>query len=137
MNSTSTQLEHPTVFFDGVCNFCNRSVNFFLSRDRNGRLRFAPLQGTTAQELGSEYTQNLDTLVFRREGQTWTHSSAVVRILWTIGGFWAMMGSLLWLVPKPIRNFGYKVVAKNRYRWFGKSESCRIPIDDERARFLD
>ena len=125
------------VFFDGVCGFCNHTVNFLLRHDHHHQLRFAPLQGdTAAQLLNSEFTQRLDTLVFRVHGQNYLRSAAVVRMLWTLGGFWLLLGWLLWLIPLPLRNLGYRCVAAIRYRLFGKHESCRLPTPAERALFL-
>lgn len=125
------------VFFDGVCGFCNRSVNTLMARDRHHRLRFAPLQGATAQErLSPEFTTNLDTLVFLHNGRIYTRSTAVVRILWTLGGISAVAAVLLWLIPRPFRNLGYRGFAKIRYRLFGKHESCRLPTPEERDLIL-
>ncbi|MCA9062525.1 MAG: DUF393 domain-containing protein [Planctomycetaceae bacterium] len=125
------------VYFDGVCGFCNHTVNFLLQRDRRCQLMFAPLQGTTAAErLPGELTATLDTLVMQIDDRTYVRSAAVVRMLWTLGGIWAVCGTLLWLIPLPLRNLGYRMVARIRYRLFGKHEACRLPTPMERARFL-
>jgi len=126
-----------TVFFDGVCGLCNASVDFILRRDRRGAFRLSPLQGTTAQSaLPPELRERLDTLVLQTDSGTFIRSAAVVRILWGLGGFWSLMGWLLWVVPKPVRDWGYRIVAANRIRWFGAKETCRIPTPEERDRFL-
>lgn len=124
------------VFFDGVCGLCNHTVNFLLNHDKGGKLRFAPLQGETARKLLREDQRDLSTLVYRDGGRDWTRSSAVVRILWQLGGAWSLLGSLLWLIPLPLRNLGYRLVAALRYTLFGKRETCRLPTPEERARFL-
>ena len=130
--------DHPTVFFDGVCGLCNHSVNWLLARDPEHKLRFAPLQGTTAgQTLDAEIRNRLDTLVFVRDGETFTRTAAVCRILATLGGRWRILGGLMWIVPSPIRDLGYRLVSRLRYRLFGKHESCRLPTPSERAVFLD
>ena len=130
--------EHPTVFFDGFCGLCNHSVNWLLARDPEHKLRFAPLQGTTAEKiLDSELRNRLNTLVLMCDGQTHTRTAAVCRILMTLGGRWRVLGGVLWIVPSPIRNLGYRVVSRLRYRLFGKHESCRLPTTQERAMFLD
>lgn len=126
------------MFFDGVCGLCNHTVNWLLAHDPERRLRFAPLQGTTAFKLLSDETRrNLDTLVFVHSGSTFTRSGAVSRILSTLGGRWQILGVLLWMIPSPIRNLGYRVVSRMRYRMFGKHDSCRLPTPQERAVFLD
>lgn len=125
------------LFFDGVCGLCNWSVNFVLLRDRKGEIQFAPLQGETARVLlTSRDVENLHSVVLWVNGQTYRKSAAVVRVLWRLGSFWKVLGTLLWLIPLPIRNFIYECVARNRYRLFGKKESCRLPTPEERARFL-
>ena len=130
--------EHPVVFFDGVCGFCNYTVNWLMARDPERRLRFAPLQGTTAeQQLDRDVRTRLDTLVFISAGRTFTRTAAVSRMLMTLGGRWKLLGGLLWIIPWPIRDLGYRIISKLRYRLFGKYESCRLPTPAERAVFLD
>ena len=125
------------VFFDGVCGLCNRFVNFVLPRDQRGELRFAPLQGETAQILlPVEDRENLDTVIFFEDGKCWRRSAAVVRILTHLSLPWSMLATCLWLVPGPIRDVGYRTVSRFRYRLFGKSDVCRLPTPDEAARFL-
>ena len=127
----------PIIFFDGVCGLCNVSVDCVLRWDRRGVFRFAPLQGETAQRLlTAADTQELSSVAVRIEGRIYRKSAAVVRILWQLGTMSRIGGTLLWLIPKPIRDWGYGVVARNRYRWFGKKETCRLPTAQERARFL-
>jgi len=125
------------VFFDGVCGFCNASVNFLLNRDRNARLTFAPLQEETAREqLLPDDLAGLSSLVILRQGKVYRRSAAVVRVLWELGGIWGLLGTLLWLIPRPLRDLGYSFLARNRYRIRGKKETCRLPRPEERARFL-
>jgi predicted DCC family thiol-disulfide oxidoreductase YuxK len=125
------------VFFDGVCGFCNASVNWLLCRDRHRRLVFSPLQGETAQRLLTPAdVQNLHSLVLWTPRGVYRKSSAAVRLAWTLGGIFAVFAALLWLVPLPLRNWGYDVIAKRRYRILGQRESCRVPSAEERARFL-
>ncbi len=127
----------PILFFDGVCGLCNTSIDAVLKLDRRGVFRFAPLQGDTAAELLTPAdTTQLDSVALRIGGRVYRKSSAVVRILWQLGWLPAIAGTLLWLIPKPVRDRGYGFVARNRYHWFGKNETCRIPSTAERARFL-
>ncbi len=126
------------VFFDGVCGLCNHSVNWLLARDPEHRLRFAPLQGITAAMMVSpELRERLDTLVFVRDRQTYVRTAAVTRILISLGGRWRLVGGLMWAIPFPIRDLGYRLVSRLRYRLFGKHDSCRLPTPAERAVFLD
>ncbi|MEW4489538.1 DCC1-like thiol-disulfide oxidoreductase family protein [Thalassoglobus sp. JC818] len=127
----------PIVFFDGVCGFCNGTVDFLMKRDPDHHLRFAPLQGATAQKLLTEEQRNLDSIVFKESTDVWKKSAAIVRILWKIGGVWSFLGTLLWLVPFPIRDFFYGLIARVRYRIFGKREACRMPSEEERNVMLE
>lgn len=126
------------MFYDGVCGFCNFWVDFLLRRDPQGRLLFAPLQGATARRLlNPNDIEHLHSLIFWTPECAYRQSAAVVRILWTLGGVWRLIAGLLWLIPIPLRNVGYRLVARHRYRLFGKKETCRMPSPQERARFLD
>jgi predicted DCC family thiol-disulfide oxidoreductase YuxK len=134
------------VFFDGVCGLCNRFVDFVLSRDRQKTIRFAPLQGETANRLkltqlfakpSSTKTPAFKTVVWLDEHEEmFVRSAAVVRVLWQIGGVWSLCGTLLWLVPRPLRDIAYRAVSANRYWLFGQKETCRLPNANERQRFL-
>lgn len=125
------------VYYDGVCGLCNGFVTFLLKHDPLGRLRFSPLQGETAQaRLNARQREQLQSVVIDVEGRTYEKTAAVVRILWQLGTVWKVLGALLWLVPRPVRDAGYDVVARYRYRLFGKRETCRLPTPAERERFL-
>lgn len=128
---------HPIVFFDGVCGLCNASVNFWVRHDRRHVLRFAPLQGTTAREvLHLEPDGNFSSMILWDNGREFRQSDAIWRVLRHVGGGWSLLGQLLRIIPKPLRNAVYHVIAQHRYQWFGKKESCRVPRPDERALFL-
>lgn len=137
---TGTKFEatrQTVVYFDGVCGMCNRFVDFLLRHDRKNRFCFAPLQGETArQNLPNELIENLKTVAFVEKDQTWTHSAAIIRILWRLAPFWRILGCLLWLIPSPLRDAGYRVIAARRYRFFGRRETCRMPTEAERDRLL-
>ncbi len=125
------------VFFDGVCGLCNTTVDFILRRDRVQRFRFAPLQGETAgQEIAADERQRLDTLILKTASGTYRRSAAVVRIAWGLPGVWPLLGWLLWLVPLPLRDLGYRIVSKYRLSWFGQKDTCRLPTPEERELFL-
>ena len=134
----SVETDTPILFFDGVCGLCNHSVDFVLRHDRAGTIRFAPLQGQTAAKLlPAEDTRNLNSVVFQVRGQARRQSTAIACLLREMGGVWSLLGWLLWLVPSPLRNLGYRLVARFRYRMFGQTETCRMPKPEERARFLE
>ena len=136
--SNSGTSDFPIVFFDGVCGLCNHSVNWLLARDPEHRLRFAPLQGPTATAMiSSDLRDRLDTLVFVRDETTYIRTAAVSRILMTLGGRWQVLGAMLWLIPYPLRDLGYRLVSRFRYRMFGKHDACRLPTPAERAVFLE
>lgn len=127
----------PVVFFDGVCALCNHAVQSLLIMDRKRRLKFAPLQGETAASLLPESDiRELKTLVIVDRQGIARHSTAVVRILWHVGGMWRLASMSLWLIPWPLRDWGYRFVSARRYQWFGKHESCRMPRPGEREQFL-
>lgn len=125
------------LFFDGVCGLCNASVNFVLDRDRSEQIKFAPLQGETARQLLPDADrESLSSVVLWVEGKTYRKSAAIVRVLWRLSLFWRVLGTLLWCIPLPLRNLGYLLVARCRYRVFGRHETCRMPSERERTRFL-
>ena len=134
----TVETDAPILFFYGVCGLCNHSVDFVLRHDRRGTILFAPLQGqTAAQRLPEADIRDLNSVVFQVRGQTRRQSTAIVGLLSEMGGVWSLLGLLLWLVPSPLRNVGYRIVARFRYRIFGQKETCRIPKPEERARFLE
>jgi len=125
------------LFFDGVCGLCNGLVDWLLPRDRHRHLKFATLQGTTAKQLLSPaQTQDLDTVVVWYKGQVLERSDAILACLSELGGSWRWV-TVLKIVPRFIRDAIYNFVARNRYRWFGKFSTCRLPLPGERLRFLD
>jgi len=127
------------VFFDGVCNLCNSSVQFILKRDRKKRFLFGSLQGKTGQEYLRKY--HLPTDVYHSfmliEGNVlYTRSTAVLRMLKHLGRGWQLLYVFIY-VPQPIRDGVYKLIASNRYKLFGKKDSCRLPTPEEKESFLD
>jgi predicted DCC family thiol-disulfide oxidoreductase YuxK len=127
----------PVLFFDGVCGLCNRFIDFVITRDRAAVFRFAPLQGETARDhLPETDVRVINTMVLRDEQGVFRKSTAAVRVLIRLGGAWRILGGALWLVPRPLRDAAYSVVARYRYAIFGKKETCRMPTPAERARFL-
>jgi predicted DCC family thiol-disulfide oxidoreductase YuxK len=133
----ATELSTPVVFFDGVCGLCNRFVDFVIRHDARGAFHFAPLQGETARErLAEADVRDLKTFVLLDGEGTYRKSTAVLRVLGRLDGFWRAVAAVLWLVPRPLRDVGYSVVARYRYAIFGKKAACRLPTPAERGRFL-
>jgi predicted DCC family thiol-disulfide oxidoreductase YuxK len=129
--------EAPIIFFDGVCGLCNRFIDFVISRDRAAVFRFAPLQGETARErLPEADVRDINTMVLWEEQGVFRKSTAAARILIRLGGIWRLLGFAVRLMPRPLRDFGYSLVARYRYAIFGKKETCRMPTPAERGRFL-
>lgn len=128
----------PVVLFDGVCNFCNNSINFIIARDPRGTFRFAPLQSEVAEAmLGSAGlpTSGHQSVVLFEDGRVHTRSDAALRIARRLSGAWPAF-TVFRLVPGPIRDLVYNLIARNRYRLFGKRDACMIPTPEVRARFL-
>lgn len=125
------------VLFDGVCNFCNDTVNFIIRHDRARRFKFAALQSEIGQELRSKYGigEDIDSIILIEDDQAFTHSTAGLRIAKGLGGIMSAAYVFI-VVPAVIRDFFYKTFAKNRYRIFGTKEVCVIPTPEVRERFL-
>jgi len=127
------------ILFDGICNLCNGFVDFVIARDRAAHFRFASLQSDAARRVLSEVNAEHplpDSFVLVEDGRVFTRSEAALRIARRLGVPWSLAYPLM-VVPRPFRDWAYDVVARNRYRWFGKRETCRVPTPDLRRRFLE
>lgn len=134
--TSSDALAPPILFFDGVCTLCNASVDFIIEHEAAAVLRFASLQGETALELlGEDKARALQSLVLWQDGDIVERSSAALRVARHLRAPWRWL-RVFQLVPRPLRDLAYDWVARNRYRWFGRNETCRVPKPEERARFL-
>ncbi len=126
------------VIFDGVCNLCNAAVRFIINRDPQGQFVFTPMQGTLAHELIAQHgIPNLgeDTLLLIKDNQCFVYSDAVLEIAKDLTGWWYLI-NLFKFIPKPIRDYVYQLIAHNRYRLFGQRETCMVPSQGVRKRFL-
>jgi predicted DCC family thiol-disulfide oxidoreductase YuxK len=128
------------VLFDGVCNLCNGTVQFIIRRDPQGRFRFASQQSEAGRELlrkhGLLEVGGVAQSIVVLEGErVYLESDAALRILYRLGGAWRLAHAL-WIVPRPLRDWIYRLVARNRYRLFGRREQCMIPTPELRQRFL-
>jgi predicted DCC family thiol-disulfide oxidoreductase YuxK len=125
------------VLYDGVCGFCDRVVQWLLAHDREARFTFAPLQGPTAAAARAAHPEiplSIDTVVFVDEGRAWLRSAAFVRLSRYLPAPWRAL-RFLGVVPAALLDVGYAIIARVRYRIFGKLDTCRIPTPAERARF--
>ena len=135
--------ETHLVLYDGVCGFCNRSISYLIRLDRNRRFLYAPLQGKTATGILSGVQANnkeLKTVILVQDYQTQSssllfRSEAIFQILAELGGIWQIL-SWLRIIPLPIRDLAYNFIARNRYRWFGKYNECKLPAPEIRDLFL-
>lgn len=131
-------MTEPIILFDGVCNLCNASVQFVIRHDPQARFKFAALQSATAEKLLQNCAvdrASLDSVILVEDGHVYIESDAALRIARKLGGGWSLFAGFS-IVPRPIRDAVYRLIARNRYRWFGKQESCMMPTPDLRARFL-
>ena len=127
-----------TILFDGVCNLCNTLVQFVIRHDAAGQFRFASLQSDSGQTLLTQHglrTSNFDTFVYIRNGAAYTQSTAGLLVLRDLGGGWQLLYPLI-IVPRFIRDAVYKLIARNRYRFFGRQDACMIPTPELKSRFL-
>ena len=126
------------VLFDGVCHLCDRAVRFILKRERTEELKFAPLQSDSGKLLLQKYgypSNYLDGLILIENNRAHDRSSACLRIVVKLNFPWNLLFPLL-IIPKPLRDFIYGMIASVRYRWFGKKESCSLPQGEDYSRFL-
>jgi predicted DCC family thiol-disulfide oxidoreductase YuxK len=127
----------PIIFFDGVCGMCNRFVDVMLKADRREQFLFAPLQGETAAKMLPPLDEKPEewSLIYVDERGIHDQFDASLEIYRRLGGMWRLL-ALFQHLPRSIRTPAYRVIARNRYRWFGRRDACRLPTAAERARFL-
>lgn len=128
----------PILLFDGVCNLCNSLVRFIIKRDPDAKIRFAPLQSHAGQSLlkiSGLAASEIDSVVYITGDKHFIKSSAVLHLLKESGGRWRLFYGFI-IIPEFIRDFFYTMIAKSRYKVFGKSETCMVPTPDIKERFL-
>lgn len=126
------------IFFDGVCNLCNGAIQFIIKRDKQNIFRFAALQSDYAQKILPNYfltAKQTDSIVLIENGKIYQQSTAALKIAKKLSGFWPLLYIFI-IVPKFIRDAVYNYIAKNRYKWFGKQESCWVPTPELREKFF-
>jgi len=137
--------DNPILLYDGICGLCNRFVQFVLKHDREDRFRFAALQSGFASAILARHGVNaadLDTVYLVRDFQTageslMNRSDAAATVLSALGGFWSLLSGFMRILPRPLRDWGYNLVAGNRYRIFGRYDVCPLPHPTDRHKFLD
>ncbi len=129
---------HAVVLFDGVCNLCNASVTFVIDHDPRGYFRFSPLESSAEHLLlQGVVRENLpDSIVLLEASGYYTQSDAALRIARRLSGAWPLLYALI-VVPRPLRNHIYAWIARHRYKWFGRTDACRVPTPELRERFLE
>ncbi len=130
--------EHGIILFDGICNFCNDKVNFIIRKDKKDYFRFAALQSEIGKKILSNHgieMANPDTFILVENGKSYDRTTAALRVARKLNGLWPMMYGFI-IVPPFLRDIVYKIIAKNRYKWWGEKESCMIPTPELRKKFL-
>jgi predicted DCC family thiol-disulfide oxidoreductase YuxK len=128
----------PLILFDGVCNLCNSSVQFVIKRDLQKKFHFASLQSECAKEILSSFhkdTANLNSFILVQKGKVYTHSTAALKVASQLSGPIQLMYVFI-IIPPFLRNVVYNFIAARRYRWFGKKETCMVPDEFVKQRFL-
>jgi len=126
------------ILFDGECNFCNGSVNFVMNRDKKNVFRFGSIQSDAAKILIEKYKLKRDemlSVVFIEDDKAYVRSTAALRITRKMNGLYPLLYAFI-IVPRFIRDAAYDVFARNRYKWFGKRDTCRIPTAEEKGKFI-
>ncbi|MFZ1530319.1 MAG: thiol-disulfide oxidoreductase DCC family protein [Ferruginibacter sp.] len=126
------------ILFDGICNLCNGSVQYVIKHDPHGIFKFAALQSEAGQKILQQYNlpgERFNSFILIENGRVFTRSTAALRVVKRLKGFSKLLYAFI-IIPAFIRNFVYDFIAKNRYRWFGKKESCMIPTAWLMERFL-
>ncbi len=133
------ELNKTIVFFDGICVLCNASVRFIIKYDKKKHFHFSTLQSDVAKQFllhQSEKIQQKDSIILWYKHQVYTESSAVLMIAKVLGGFF-WITQLFWIIPKFMRDYIYRFIAKNRYKWFGKLDRCVVLDEESRERVIE
>jgi predicted DCC family thiol-disulfide oxidoreductase YuxK len=125
------------IFFDGVCNLCNGAVQFTIRRDSKNMFKFASLQSEFAKQQVAPFNispEDLDSFILMENGKVYQRSTAALRVARRLNGLWPLLYAFI-IIPRFIRDGVYNYIAKNRYKWFGKQESCWVPTRELKRKF--
>jgi len=130
--------KQPILLFDGECGFCNKSIQFFLKREKNKKMHFAPLQSEVGKQLRAyfEISDKVDSVILIKDHSAYIKSCAALRLTPYLKGVWPLMMVFV-IIPPFIRNVFYDLIAKNRMRFFGRVQSCELLPKNDKERFLD
>jgi predicted DCC family thiol-disulfide oxidoreductase YuxK len=131
--------QRAVIFFDGVCNLCNSAVQFVIKRDQKDQFSYTALQGEYAKSVLPQLgiiPYQLNSILLLEKGRLYTKSSAALHIAKKLGALWPLLYGFM-IIPKFIRDWFYDVIAKNRYKWWGKQESCWVPTPLLKSKFID
>jgi predicted DCC family thiol-disulfide oxidoreductase YuxK len=134
-----TDSQHDVILFDGVCNLCNGFVQFVIARDPRKHFRFGALDSDAARRLMAQagvIPGSHDSIILIESGRAFVRSQAALRVVRALGLPWSLFYVLI-VVPRPVRDWTYDVIARHRYRWFGRRDVCMVPGPETRGRFLD
>lgn len=131
-------LKQPILLFDGECGFCNKSILFFLKREKNKKMHFAPLKSEAGIALRNyfEISDNTDSIILIRDHSAYIKSCAALRLTQYMKSLWPLMMVFV-IIPPFIRNLVYEYIARRRMKWFGRVENCALLEKEDRSRFLD
>lgn len=131
---------YPILYFDGVCNLCNATVQWVIKRDKQEHFRFASLQSEVGQSMlmphFPEKSMIPNSVLLEIDGRLYAKSSAAIKLLQMLGGVYKL-SVIAWAIPRFIRDAVYDFIARNRYKWYGKRDSCMLPTPELKSRFLD
>jgi len=132
-------LHQPLILFDGVCNLCNASVNFIIKRDNYQHFKFASIQSDAGKQILLQHNKkkhSLTSIILIYNNTLYYKSTAILKLLYILGGIYSL-SVIGYLIPKKLRDWLYDYIAKNRYKWYGKSKSCMMPSTQLKQRFLE
>jgi predicted DCC family thiol-disulfide oxidoreductase YuxK len=131
-------MEKSIILFDGVCNFCNGAIQFIIKRDKHNKYSFGALQSEAGQRLLTQYNlpvDKLSTFILIEDDKTYSKSEAALKIARHLSGLWPVLYPLI-ILPAFLRDILYNIIARNRYKWFGRKDECIMPTPELKARFL-
>jgi predicted DCC family thiol-disulfide oxidoreductase YuxK len=138
MSVSSQPYTEPVILFDGICNYCNGMVNFIIRQDKNAVFKFAALQSEAGQALLEKYNlpkHDFESIILIDNGKAFSNSTAGLRLYNKLPWYWKWT-QVFWIIPRFLRDAAYNLVARNRYKLFGKKDACMIPGPSVRSRFL-